>query len=284
MIDPQALTLAFLQTHTAEATRVIEALPSEQAASLMAELPARVVAPVLAEMLPPAAARLLTLLEDSQAVAVLSSTPTLALVAILRHVPEHRRSSLLGGLPTMAAMASRVLLGFPEDSVGAWTDPEVCTVGEGARVADALQRLRQWQGAKLDEIHVIDGARRLLGTVSVHALLCAGEGAPIGTLALRPVAVLSAMMPLASAVSLPAWSEVSALPVSDSGQRMLGVLRHATLTQIERERDRDRDRSPRQTGGAVGLLAQAYWDLVCGLMEASTGMLATLDRVLPEEQ
>ena len=90
------------------------------------------------------------------------------------------------------------------------------------------------------------------------------------------------MMPVAGAASLQAWTEVSALPVSDSGQRLLGVLRHATLKQIERERGGEQ--RPEQFGGAMGFLAQAYWGVVCGLLEASADMLVAVDPVLPEDQ
>ena len=51
MAEAQALTLAFLADHPAEAARVVETLAVSDAAALFAEIPARVGAHVLTAML-----------------------------------------------------------------------------------------------------------------------------------------------------------------------------------------------------------------------------------------
>src|SRR5262245_38461940 len=143
MADTQALTLAYLADHPAEAARVVETLSVADAAALFAAIPARTGAPVLTAMLTTAAARTLGALADEQVLALLTAAGTQTAVALLRHVSDPRRTRLIAGLPTVSALASRMLLGFPEDAVGAWSDPEVVALAPGTSAAHALQRVRQ---------------------------------------------------------------------------------------------------------------------------------------------
>src|SRR5690606_12241557 len=140
MAEAENVTLAFLDAHPAEAARVIEALPSAEAAALFATISPKLGAPVLGAMLPPAAARILTRLDEAQALALLSAASTQAVVGVLRHVPEPQRTRLLRSLPPAAGVATQLLLGFPDDAVGAWTDPDVVTLAATASAAEALAR------------------------------------------------------------------------------------------------------------------------------------------------
>jgi magnesium transporter len=282
MADAQSLTLAFLASHSVEAARVVDALPAAEAAALFNEIPARVSAPVLAAMLPPAAARVLGLLDDEHTLAVLAAAGTQAAVAMLRHIAEPGRTRLITGLPTVSAMASRVLLGFPEDSVGAWTDPEVIALTANAHVSDALARLRQGQQADLDQVFVVDAERRLQGCISLQALLRAAENTSLSTLTRSAPTTLSAMMPVAAAARLPAWERVTALPVAERDERLIGVLRRSALSRAVG--DRTRAQATNSDASVAGVLAASYWTIVSGLASASLALLPRTKRVLPEDQ
>lgn len=281
MADARSLTLAFMSTHAADAARVLETLPVAQATALVAELPARVSAPALAAMLPPAAARILAGLSDDQALAVLTAAGTQVAVAILRHVAEVARERLVAGLPTASALASRVLLGFPEDAIGAWADPEVVALPPTTRVDAALQRMRQGRESSLENILIVDTQRHIRGAVSVEALLRAPETVSIATLMRAPAATLSAMMPVTAAAGLEVWSRTSMLPVVDRDERLIGVLHRLTVTRALR--DRTRQASTEHTGSLAGALASSYWSVVSGLAGATMALLPAVKRVLPED-
>ena len=108
-------------------------------------------------------------------------------VALLRHIPDPRRTRLIAGLPTVAALASRVLLGFPEDAVGAWADPEVIALAPTTSATQALQRVRQGQETGVERILVVDAQRKMLGDVSLEALLHA-PGAMTVAVLMHPIA------------------------------------------------------------------------------------------------
>ena len=231
MAEPEALTLTYIAAHPAEAARVLERIPGADAAALFATVPARAGAPVLTAMLPSAAARILGSLEDEPALALLSAAGVQAAVTVLRYVPKPRRSRLLEGLPTATAVASRVLLGYPDDSVGAWADQDVIALAPETRVSDALERVRGGDERKVEQVYAVDHDQRLIGIVDLLELLRAPDSTTLAAVLHKPLAMLTAMTPLTGAATQRGWQQSSVLPVVERDGRLIGVLHRATLAR-----------------------------------------------------
>jgi magnesium transporter len=275
MADAETLSLAFMRAHPAEAARVLESVGPAAAAALLARVPARLAGPVLAAMLPNAAARTLASVGDEEALALLGGLGTQPLVAILRHVAEPRRARLIAGLPTTAALASQMLLGYVEDTVGAWTDPDVIALAGATRAADALERVRHVEAA-VSRVFVASANGTLEGWVPLPVLLRAPAGASLAAIMKQPDAVLSAQAPLAGAAAHPGWARASILPVVQPGGRLVGVLSRDALT---RALGRGSPALRAAPGGTLGgMLARGYWDALSGGAEA---MATLLPRVRP---
>lgn len=276
MADAETLSQAFMRAHPAEAARVLEAVPPADAAALLARVPARLAGPVLAAMLPNAAARALAGLEDEAALALLGNLGSQPVVAVLRHVPEPRRTRLIAGLPTAAALASQLLLGYVEDSVGACTDPDVLALPGATRAADALERARNIEAA-VQYVFVTGAGGRLEGWVPLPTLLRAPAEATLSSVMTRPEVVISAQTPLAGAAAHPGWEQASALPVVESGERLVGVLTREALTRALGRASRP-ERLPR-SDTLAGMLARGYWDALSGGAEAMATLLPAVQPV-----
>lgn len=277
MAEAENVTLAFLDAHPGEAARVIEALPSAEAAALFESISPKLGAPVLGTMLPPAAARILARLDEGQALALLRAASTQATVGMLRHVPDPLRTRLLAGLPPASGVATQLLLGFPDDAVGAWTDPDVVALAATASVTEALARLKASDAPEVDALYVTDAARRLQGEVALQALLRAPESVPIAALMQPARDTIPAMMPIASALGLGAWQRAMSLPVVNADKRLLGVLRRTRLAQAARDRSRP-GRNAGGDGSVAGALAGGYWAIVSGLITAALSLLPHVKR------
>jgi magnesium transporter len=278
---PTELTLAFLETRPAEAARVLERMVAADAAGLFAVVPARAGVGVIAAMLPPAAARILGALDDETVLALLCAAPTQTVVAILRFIAEPHRTRLIEGLPTATAVATRLLLGYPDDSVGAWVDPDVLILPAGLRAGEAIDRVRRGREAQSDELFAVDAEGRLAGTVPLFALLRAPEPVSLATLMHKPL-VLPAIMPLAGALTQRGWERASALPVIDRAGRPIGALRRAALS-----RALARARGP--AGGTaddtlIGALARGYWDALSGIAESLVSLLPAAAPVRSQDE
>jgi magnesium transporter len=271
----RALSLAFMREHPAQAARVVEALPVAQAAVLFERAPARLGAAVLTAMLPGRAALCLASLDDARALELLASMATQPTVAVLRQVSEPRRRRLVAALPTAASLASTLLLGYSEDTLGAWADPDVVALPADSRAGDTLDRLRQAPAAHA-LVFVVNAERRLAGVVAVTALLTAPAEATLATLMSRPVALLAAFAPLSAALSHPGWESSSILPVVEPGDRLVGVItRHALARALRRE-------APPAAAAAditlPVLLGRSYWQALSASLALG---LAWLPRVTP---
>jgi Mg/Co/Ni transporter MgtE len=278
--DAEVLTLAYVSSHPADAARVLESQPTSEAAAVFARLPARAAAPALVAMLPTAAARVIAAVSDSVALALLTAAGAHGSVAVLRHVGEPRRSRLIDGLPTATALASRLLLGYPEDTVGAWADPEAVALAPGISALEALDRLRGEPEAEGSALYVVGEDQRLLGVVDLSTLVHAPEWRSLDGLMQPPAATLSAMMPLGGAMSHPAWRRATQLPVVARGDRLIGVLRLSVLTQAF-ARGRVEDGEGSMT--LAGFAARGYWEAVAGLVRACLMLLPPAKPVAGDE-
>lgn len=272
----QTLSLAFMRGHPASAARVLEALPAADAAALFQRCPARLGSAVLAAMLPPWAARCLAELDDERALELLAPMGTQPTVALLRQLPEVRRKRLITGLPTATALASTLLLGYAEDAVGAWADPDVVILAADTRTDDALERLRQ-TAATQALVLVADAGRRLSGVVGLAHLLQAPGSATLASLMQRPAALLAAHAPLAAAPAHPGWEQSSVLPVVEPGERVVGVMTRDALARALR-----RAAPPTAPAGdaqATAWLARGYWQTLSGLIESGLPLLPRVPEV-----
>jgi magnesium transporter len=277
-----ALSLAFMQGHPANAARVLEALPIAEAAALFERAPARIGGGVMAAMLPRQASACVAALNDVRALELLATMNMQSMVSLLRYIPEARRQTLIGGLPTASALASALLLGYDEDTLGAWADPSVIMLPPQTRAADALARVRQTEVAH-PAVFVTDASRRLAGLVGLATLLRAPEGATLATLMQSPAALLRANAPLASAVSHPGWIHASALPVVEGGERLLGVMTHDAMTRALR-RDPVEPEATGARASLPGLLALGYWETLSGVVSAGLGLMPRVGPVGSNEQ
>lgn len=270
MADGETLTLAYVSSHPVDAARVLEQRLPTEVAALFARLPARAAAPALAAMLPTSAARVITASGDQVALGLLTAAGAQAAVAVLRHLPEPRRARLIEGLPTATAVAARLLLGYPEDSVGAWADPQVVALAPALTAQAAIDRVRGEGDGEAQGVYVVNEDQKLLGVVDLAGLLRAPAWRSIDLLMSPPRATFSAVMPMRAAANHPAWAQATELPVLSRGGRMLGVLRLSVLQQVL---GKGRAHAEEDEISLVGFAAQGYWDAVAAVLRAFVALL-----------
>ena len=276
----ESLSLAFMRSHPAQAARVLEAVLPADAAAVFERAPARLGAAVLTAMLPRRAAACVQAVDDRRALELLSPMPTQPTVAVLRHLPEDRRRKLIAGLPTAASMASALLLGFTEDTLGAWADPDVVLLPADTRAGDALVRTRQASGGH-PTVFVADAQRRLVGTVSLTALMQAPASATLASLMQSPETLLPAFTPLTAVPAHPGWERASVLPVVERGDRLVGVITRDALARALRRAQR-----PAALQGAdtlPGVLAAGYWQALSGMLQAFLTLLPAVPPLTLDE-
>lgn len=281
MADGEILTLAYVASHPSGAARVLEQRTPSEVAALFSRLPARAAAPALAAMLPTSGARVIMASSDHVAMGLLTAAGAQGAVAVLRHLPEPRRSRLVEGLPTATAVTARLLLGYPEDSVGAWADPQVVALSPTLSAHAAIDRVRAEAEGEAQGVYVVGEDQRLLGVVDLASLLRAPDWRSIDLLMIPPGATLSAVMPLHAAAGHPAWALATELPVVARGNRLIGVLR---LSVLQQRLGKEGARAEEEDITLAGFAAEGYWSAVSGVLRAFVALLPRARPVVRSER
>ena len=282
MPNPESLTLAFVGAHPAEAARILERIHAVDAAALFERVPARAGAPVLTAMLPSAAARVLAALEAGTAQSLLVNSGTQAAVTILRQISEPLRSQLVEGLPTTAAIASRLLLHYPDDSVGAWIDPDIVVFAPETTVTEAIERIASGNEPQVELVFSVDHDQHLVGVISLHALLRVSGTMKLASIVQKPPVILTASATVSGIARRRGWQQSSVLPVIDRNERLIGVLRRGALVRALARGQRPL--SPDDGELLVAMFARGYWNAVSALADAVVSLLPEDKAIVPDKK
>ncbi len=282
MARTRELSLAFAETHPGDAARVLEHLSTHDATAFLKLLPVRLGAPVLHHMLPTSAAPCLEQLDAESAAGLVRDLDAQAGTAILRYVGQPRRDQLIAQLPTASALAFRLLLTYPEDTVGAWINPHSLAVTPETPVSETLERLRQSPESAGTYLYVIDADQRLRGMVLLTELLRAGRGATVAQM-MRPMRRhLSARASLAAAHEHAGWREYHALPVLERQERFIGSLEYTVLHRaIEQSHPDEAAPAP---ADSLSLLARSSWLVFANLLQALVTLLPAAPPLAEEKR
>ncbi len=271
MGSTEDLSFAFLESHPTDAARVLERVAPQNVAALLSDAPVRLVAPALRAMLPMHVARCLDTLADDTVSGLLRAMGPQAGVAVLHYVPESRRNALLAQLPTALTMAFRLLLGYPEDTVGAWMDPRVLALPADTTAETVIRRLREAEGENAASIFVIGPGQRLLGQADLPEVLRAAADAPLSKVMHKVKYTLPARTAILAVQQHAGWDDYQMLPVVEREDRFVGALDRGVLARaLLRTR---RIRAGSGYGDMVASVASDYWLGVASLIQLVVALL-----------
>ena len=211
-LDPVQRADQLLTLRPEELNCVFDTLPAPRGAALLVSLSAE------------SAGQLLLRLHGSIVGVLQEAIPRREMVAILRRLGLQDRTRLLARFPTQAQAIYASLLDWPSESVGANMRHEYLAVDQGTTVESAKRRIHvAWGKAQLfQHLYVVDGERRLLGSVSLKSLLIADPLRPVSELMEREAVRINARADQELAARLLIDRDISTLPVEDQG-RLVGV-------------------------------------------------------------
>ena len=223
--------LADLVEDLDESERVgfLSLLPPELASETLAEMDAGDErAELLAALRPEKRAELLLELADDDA------------VDLIGELEPEEQQRVLDGLPDDASF--RGLLEHEEDTAGGLMTTELVAVEASLTAAEALEQVRL-QGREVEDFYtvfVVDGARKLLGTVPLDDLVIADPLERIEGLVEEPVATVLPTMDQEDVGRLIGRYNLASIPVVDSNDILLGrITFDDVIDVIEAEQTED---------------------------------------------
>ncbi len=271
MTEVDGLTFSYLEEHPDEAARVLESLEIEDNTALLASLPTRIGAPVLARLLPSRAALIIDSLQEKLVLALLGRMRPSEGVSIIRYLDSAKRSNYIARLPAGRAFAYHLLLGYPEETVGAWVDPDLLIMSSGSSAEEALNRFKRSSRHLEPHLYVVSTDRRLLGSLPLQNLLAAPSDTKLEQLLIPASFTLPASALLRSVADDNNWRHLNSIPVVEKGDRFIGVLHHSTMLA----RLTGHAAGPVQAEGEsiMSTMTLMYWQLLSSLISLIVGLL-----------
>jgi CBS domain-containing protein len=184
-------------------------------------------ADVFEELDPEKASRLLDRMPDDEVAALLGRMRADDAADAIADLRQSRRRRVLDLMPAPQRTKVITLMGFNPESAGGLMNVDFVSCAAAATAGPALALIadaRTLQPEALVKIHVLDEDKRLVGVVSVIALLQADPGESVGILMDSDPVRVSADADLTDIALLMADFNLYSIPVVDEQDRVLGVV------------------------------------------------------------
>jgi CBS domain-containing protein len=184
-------------------------------------------ADVFEELDPEKASRLLDGMPDDKVAALLGRMRADDAADAIADLRQSRRRRVLDLMPAPQRTKVITLMGFNPESAGGLMNVDFVSCAAAATAGPALALIadaRTLQPEALVKIHVLDEDKRLVGVVSVIALLQAEPGESVGILMDSDPVRVSADADLTDIALLMADFNLYSIPVVDEQDRVLGVV------------------------------------------------------------
>ena len=221
---PKDIALAMSAVDAGSAARFLKNLPARRGAELMSLMP------VCAQL------ELLGTLDESAREELVRAMPADRLADLFLSVPATAKQMMINDLAPESRSTLERLAAYPESSAGSKMTTGFIAVPASTRTEQAVGIVRaQAPNAEvLYVLYVVDSAGRLIGTVSLRELMLAQPDATMQEIMHRdPVRVLDKASD-DEACALLAQYDLSAIPVVDQNERIIGVITADDAIEINR--------------------------------------------------
>lgn len=235
-----ALNKFFIRQYPGEVADWLSELSPKEAVAAIVRIPVNMIAAVW-EKLPPHVARsLLTNLSIEQGRNVLMRIdPSYAALA-LRNLEPELREHYLERIEPMLGKELRRLMSYPPDSAGALMDPAIITFRGDAVVQQTLKKLRRFRGNVGRFVFIVNEQGHLEGFVDVQDLALAYGKLTLASLARPAKVVVDVIAPREEIAEILEKHKISELPVIDTQQRLVGIIRYdALISAVQNETSAD---------------------------------------------
>jgi magnesium transporter len=207
--------------------RVLHGLSPSELASLYTRLGPAGLADLLADLAPYHAARLLTKLSREQAADVLTVMDPDDAVDVVEALEPAVAEAILDEMPPGRAQELSELMTHQPNTAGGLMTPSYVALRPDQMASEALAAVREAadRAETIYYVYVVEpGTNRLLGVVTLRALVLSPPSAPVRDVAVRDVVKVRATASREEAAHLLDQYHLIALPVVDAQDRMLGII------------------------------------------------------------
>lgn len=246
----------FIKKHPMLAARILEGLPDEEVSPFIDEMPMDLSIRLISSMNVYKVSRCLKLLKLGRAVELLEKSDLEKVELWLRQLDQDSRDTFLDRISSKKAGVLRPKLEYPDHTVGARMLPLEFLLRKDMVVKDVLKALKREQDINLLKVCVVNEQGTLEGIIRLQDLLTANKTDEIERLMVLDIPKFQADLTIESIKDHPVWLKYRSIPVVDSNEKLIGVLKFESTQLIKWEPGREHTKQVMETSNALGEL---YW-------------------------
>ncbi len=236
--------------HPADLADLLEELDRDERVEMMTALPDERAADVLEEAQPDVQATVIQELPSERASDILEEMAPDEAADVLGELPEARAEELIALMEEERAEEVSRLLQYPPDTAAGTMTTEYIALAESMTVEQVFARLRE---APPDEeainyLYVVDGHERLVGVLSIRALIAARPETQVSAVMRRDVITVGPDVSARDVAATLVKYDLLAVPVVEESGRLIGVVTVDQMIDLLIE-----EYGPRKLGGGVDL-------------------------------
>ena len=259
-----SLSLYFLQEHPKDAARSLEQFAPEHIAEYFEHIPPQTVASVLKYIVPSIAAECLKSMSLEKSSPIVMQLGVERASLLLRRMKSGLRVQFIRTMSPIFANMTRLVLRYPEGTVGQVMNPNVFTVHEDMTVEEVIKVIKNSAQLTHNEIYITGDKQQLLGIVDIRDLLTDNEKKPMRKIMQAPGECIPARSSLSSVRNFSDWNTRENTPVIDHFGVFIGVLgRSVVHDYLSGKRTEHED--VEITGTALAV-AELFWDACANLI------------------
>jgi magnesium transporter len=224
--DLDSVRAALKPCHPFDIASLLPELPPEQQVEILLSLPAKRQAQVFGYLDAEEQLALARALRREDLGRLFADMDPDERADLFKRLPAAVREAIVPGLAQAEREDIRKLAAYPESTVGAVMTSAYAAVPPDVTAREAIDLLRQEAPNRetIYEVFVIDATRELLGVVSLRELLLAPPESRVSEVMRREVVKVAAEAPRAEAARLIGEYDLIALPVTNGGGKLVGIV------------------------------------------------------------
>lgn len=234
----EQLNRDFLALYPYKSARHLETIDAKHAAELLNAQPVEVVANLWTFIPPGTAESIFSELPADFAANLLRILDSYVAVALLSRLEAEQQNQIIAKLSTLdgeVVAELQDLLSYPQDTAARLMTTKVNAFYGDLAVHDVLRMLKQRKAKSEDVIYVLNKVQQLTGEVSLASLIVANADDKLATISSPIKTVINALDTKDSVIEQFEGFRCSAIPVLDSHQQLIGMIRFFDVYQSTKE-------------------------------------------------
>lgn len=258
------IALHFLQEHPKDAARILEQFTPEQLAGYLEPVPSHAAAVVLKYIIPSIATECLKAMALDKSSSIIMHLGVERASLLLRRMKSSIRVQFIRSMSPVFANMTRLVLRYPEGTVGQVMDPDIFAVDENMTVDEVIKIIKNSPPLAHNEIFITGDRQQLLGIIDIRRLLIDDGDQTMQKIMQPPGLSIPARSSLASVMNHPQWLQQENIPVIDRSGVFIGILSRTMLHQAQENGDLMQG-GDEFTGIALAV-AELFWDACANLL------------------